>query len=221
MPAVMIMKRFPQVPVPFLVTWYPYANTKEQGRAAVVTHSGQNGEVFLTVFDKGGSIRNLRNVKHVWDPIHARRKETTMKQGGWDYTPGFGHNLYRPDIEDLADFMRLSIGDMGSAEANYDAERVLEMHGQGYTPEQIASRTKVDIKTVNTVIKMVTVPDVAEKNGATVSKAEFDKVEKERKRLERELKKATKTASDRKPSGPPPSPPVETEEPADENAPVV
>jgi hypothetical protein len=134
------MRLFPTPPVGFPVIWFPQANChrKELGKAGFVTMSGSEGRVSITVFPKGGSMRSQRDCRHVLDPIHKRRTESTIKNGGWDFVPGLDYKLYRPEIVDLEEHLRLVIGDGANPAEGKLMERILTMFSEGHTTAQIA-----------------------------------------------------------------------------------
>lgn len=157
MPSILTMKLFPSPPVGFPVVWYPQAQSdrKELGRAAIVTHSGTEGRISLTAFPKGTAMRAHRDVRHVIDPIHKRKTETTMRNGGWDFIAGFDQTLYRPEIVDLEFHLRLSIAEGNNVADDQLRENVMVLFSQSYTIEQIAGRLQEPLEKVEAVVKEI------------------------------------------------------------------
>jgi Zn-dependent M32 family carboxypeptidase len=143
MPSVISMNLFPIPEVGMSVQWFPRANNtrKEAARAATITQVGPQGRVSLTMFSKGVGPRSIKEVRHVLDPIHKRKPDTTMQNGGWDFIPGAGNDWrsYKPEITNLAKHLSLQLPEVEDPEENDLRQTVIEMFSQGSSVEQIAA----------------------------------------------------------------------------------
>lgn len=93
------MQAFESPPVGTVVQWFPQADV-EAGRnpamgqsptvsAAIVTAVEGPGIVALNVMRRNSSIQYVQGCRHVTDPFHVKRGESTMRNGGWDFVPPY------------------------------------------------------------------------------------------------------------------------------------
>lgn len=86
------MQLFRNPPIGTTVQWFPYADTEtpqDKVTAGIVTGHEGPGILAMTLFGRNQNPRFMFGVRHNSDPFHKDRRETTIKNGGWDFLPSY------------------------------------------------------------------------------------------------------------------------------------
>lgn len=86
------MHTFRNPPIGSTVQWFPYAEAttpQNQVTAAIVTGHEGPGILAMTLFGRNHNPRFMFGVRHNSDPFHKDKRETTIKNGGWDFLPNY------------------------------------------------------------------------------------------------------------------------------------
>jgi hypothetical protein len=88
------IQKFRNPPIGTIVHWFPRANPDDIASMApgIITAIEGPGIVSMTVFRRAASPLFIYGARHVSDPFHIDKRESTMRNGGWDFIPA-----YRPD----------------------------------------------------------------------------------------------------------------------------
>jgi hypothetical protein len=93
------MADFRNPPVGTIVQWFPHADVTVESSgiaAGMITSVDGPGIISLTLYKRNSAPIYLQGVRHVTDPFHENRRESTQKSGGWDFVPAYEPDRWPP-----------------------------------------------------------------------------------------------------------------------------
>lgn len=93
------MADFRNPPVGTIVQWFPHADVTVEPvsvASGIVTSVEGPGIVSLTLFKRNSAPLYLQGCRHVTDPFHEGRRESTQRSGGWDFLPAYEPDRWPP-----------------------------------------------------------------------------------------------------------------------------